>query len=373
MITKGAINWKPGTRSGWTVEPIDLAPPRSHEILVKLAASGLCHSDDHVDSGVYVDMAPMLGGHEGAGVVEEVGADVKEISPGDHVVMSFLPTCGRCGPCVAGHSNLCVLGADILSGPEMHDGRPRVMNAEGVGVGTMGKLGTFSPYIVCSADAAVKIREDVPLDKAALVGCGVTTGWGSAVMTAETQVGDVVVVVGTGGVGINAVQGAVHAGARYVVAVDPVPFKREKALEFGATHVSESMEQALELVNDLTWGRLADRVILTMGEFRGHLLEPAMQLAGKRGVVVATSVAPGDQRDVQLDLFALTCYEKQLRGGLFGSCNPRNDIPRLLDLYMDGRLKLDELITKTYSLEQINEGYRDMHEGRILRGVIVFE
>lgn len=371
MKTRGAICWNPGAGKGWSVEEIELDPPQPDEVRVKLAASGLCHSDDHIDSGVYVGLDPMLGGHEGAGVVEEVGSGVEDLAPGDHVVLAFIPSCGRCFSCVSGRSHLCDLGAHLFGGVALSDGRHRV-RARGRGVGTMCLLGTFSPYVVVNQANVIKIREDVPLEKAALVGCGVTTGWGSAYHTAGTEPGDTVVVIGAGGIGMNAIQGARYAGAKNIIAVDTLGFKRDKATEFGATHTAATVVEALPLVQELTRGTLAQRVILTTGVAEGRLIEPALRLAGKRGVLVVTAVAPGDQLEVDLDLFVLTCYEKQIRGGLFGSSNPRIDIPRLLDLYMDGELKLDELVTTTYQLDDINQGYRDLLDGRNIRGLISY-
>ena len=337
-----------------------------------MAASGLCHSDDHLDTGdIAIDWAPMLGGHEGAGVVEQVGPGVMNLAPGDHVVLSFLPSCGLCIPCVAGNQNLCDLGAGVLAGTAP-DGTHRI-HARGQGVGAMSFLGTFSPYCVAPIDAVIKIDPAIPLDKAALVGCGVPTGWGSAVYAAETRIGDTVVVVGTGGVGMNAVQGARHAGASQIVAVDPVAFKREKAKEFGATHTSPSLDEALDLVVEITNGRLADRAIFTSGVGDGKLLNATQVLVRKGGVIAYTSAAPQHQTEVTFDLFTFAMSNKRLQGTLFGSCDPRNDIPMLLDLYMRGKLMLDELITHTYALEDINQAYQDMHDGKNLRGVIVYD
>jgi S-(hydroxymethyl)glutathione dehydrogenase/alcohol dehydrogenase len=272
---------------------------------------------------------------------------------------------------VSGRSHLCDLGAHLFGGVALSDGRHRV-RARGRGVGTMCLLGTFSPYVVVNEANVIKIREDVPLEKAALVGCGVATGWGSAYHTAGTESGDTVVVIGAGGIGMNAIQGARYAGAKTIIAVDTLEFKRDKAKEFGATHTAVTVAEALPLVQELTRGTLAQRVILTTSTAEGRLIEPALRLAGKRGVLVVTAVAPGDQLKVDLDLFVLTCYEKEIRGGLFGSSNPRIDIPRLLDLYMDGELKLDELVTTTYQLDDINQGYRDLLDGKNIRGLISY-
>jgi S-(hydroxymethyl)glutathione dehydrogenase/alcohol dehydrogenase len=233
-------------------------------------------------------------------------------------------------------------------------------------------LGTFSEYTIASELAVVKIEKDIPLDVAALCGCCVLTGWGSAVNRAQVKVGDVVVVVGCGGVGSSAVQGAHMAGARYVIAVDPVPFKREKALEFGATHTAESIAAALPLLQQISWGELADAVIMTPSTLFGDMIQPAMELVRKNGVLVATAVAPISQHDIKLDLFPFAMSNKTLVGCIYGQSNPRSDIPRVLKLYREGQIKLEEMITTRYRLEDINRGYEDLLDGKNIRGIIDF-
>ena len=213
---------------------------------------------------------------------------------------------------------------------------------------------------------------DIPWPAVALVSCGVATGFGSAVNRAGVRPGDTVAVLGVGGVGINAVQGARVAGARRIIAVDPVEFKREQALRFGATHVYPSLDDAIAGVGALTWGQMCDSVICTFGVMRGDLLEPALTLTAKGGTCVITSVAPIAQAQADVNLFLLAMMNKEIKGCLYGSESPRIQIPRLLDLYRDGILKLDELITETYSLDQVNQGYADIEAGRVLRGVITF-
>ena len=234
-------------------------------------------------------------------------------------------------------------------------------------------IGTFGEYTVCSEASCIKIEPDIPLDKAALVGCGVTTGWGSAVYAAGVQQGETVVVIGCGGVGMNAVQGAALSGARYVIAVDPVELKREQAQVFGATHSVASLEEALPLVTDLTWGVGAEKVIATMGVGDGQLVESAMAVCAKGGRVVWTNIAGINETDVKLNLFNMSLMEKQLVGSIFGSANPRRDIPNLLRLYQEGKLKLDELITRTYPLADINVGYQDMRDGKNIRGMVMYD
>jgi NDMA-dependent alcohol dehydrogenase len=372
MKTKGALLWEPGTNSGWSVEEIDIDPPKQHEVMVKLAASGICHSDNHFDDGVIpIPFAPLLGGHEGAGVIIEVGPGVDDLVVGDHVVMSFLPACGHCELCASGRGNLCVLGAGILGGVAP-DGTHRV-HARGQGVGCMSYLGTFAPYVCAPVNAVTKIGKDIPLDKAALIGCGVPTGWGSSVYAADMQLGDTVVIIGIGGVGINAVQGAVHKGARDIIAIDPVAFKRDKAKEFGATHSVASYEEAAPILAQLTNGQGAHRVIITVGVMTGDLLEGAEAMTRPGGVMVLTSAAPATQLDVKINLFSVAMSGKRLQGSLYGNTIARNDVPRICDLYRGGKLKLDELITQTYRLEDINQAFSDMREGKNLRGVIIYD
>jgi NDMA-dependent alcohol dehydrogenase len=366
MKTKAAVLW--GLNQKWEVEEVDLDGPREREVLVKLTATGLCHSDHHVVTGDLPAPLPMIGGHEGAGVVVEVGPGVTEVTEGDHVVMSFIPACGHCRPCAAGMSNLCEKGANLLAGTQF-DGTHR-FHARGQDVGQLLFIGSFSEYTVVPTASVIKLEPEVPLDKAALLGCGVTTGFGSAVRTGETRAGDTVVVMGVGGVGINAVQGARIAGARNVVALDPVEYKRQRSWEFGATHVAASVEEAQALVAELTRGEMANVCVISTDTGEGAHIGQALNLVGKRGRVVFTAIPHPTDTTAEMSLSALQVYEKQVRGSLFGSSNPRHDIFELLCLYDSGMLKLDELITREYTLEDVNQGYDDMLSGKNLRGLI---
>jgi S-(hydroxymethyl)glutathione dehydrogenase/alcohol dehydrogenase len=237
----------------------------------------------------------------------------------------------------------------------------------------MAKVGTFSEYAAVAEASVIKVDDDLPLDVVALVSCGVATGWGSATNRADVRPGETVVVVGIGGIGINAVQGAAMAGAKRVIAVDPVEFKREKAMEFGATHTFTSMDEAMAAVTELTWGQMADKVIMTPGVMYGDMMRLGTALAGKGGTIVVTAVAPIMQTESSVNLFELAMYNKEIKGTIFGSLNPRHDIPKLLGLYREGQLKLDELITRRYTLDQINDGYQAMRAGENLRGVIMYD
>jgi NDMA-dependent alcohol dehydrogenase len=367
MKTRAAILWEVG--KDWSVEEIDLDPPKTGEVLVRLAASGLCHSDEHLVTGDLPAPLPMIGGHEGAGVVEEVGPGVEWLAVGDHVVFGFVPSCGRCPSCTSGQGNLCDLGMFLLDGFQITDHTAR-HHAHGSDLRLMCLLGTFSERTVVNEASCIKIDPDIPLDVASLLGCGVVTGWGSAVYAAEVRPGEDVAVVGIGGIGINAVQGAKLAGAHRIFAIDPVAFKREKATQFGATHTASSMEEAQALISEVTLGRMAQKVILTMGVGRGDALAPALAISSKRGRVVVTNIHPALETEVTMSALDLTLMEKQVVGSLFGSANPRVDIPRLLALYRSGQLDLDGLVTRTYRLDEVNDGYEDMREGRNLRGVL---
>jgi NDMA-dependent alcohol dehydrogenase len=372
--TKAAILWERHTP--WSVEEIDLDPPKQGEVLVKLAASGMCHSDEHLVTG---DLAgataepPLIGGHEGAGVVLEVGPGVFSVAPGDHVVFGFIPACGRCPSCASGHSNLCDMGAGAATGMQLGDGTSR-HHARGQDLRLgIGALGTFAHHTVVNEASCIKIDKDLPLDRACLMGCGVVTGWGSAVYAAGVEPGDTVAVVGIGGIGSNAVQGARLAGARVIAAIDPVEFKREKAMEFGATHTHASIDEALGALPETTWNRGFDKVIMTMGVGNGDALGQAFWLGGKRSKIVVTNIHPTAEGSIAVPAVFLTVFEKQLIGSLFGSANPRRDIPKLLELYTQGQLDLDGLVTTTYPLEGINDGYADMYAGKNIRGVLVYD
>jgi len=368
----------------WKIEEVELDEPGPGEIIVKTMAAGMCHSDEHLVQG---DMAisnadmdamglppmfPIIGGHEGSGEVIQVGPGVTSVAVGDHIAASFIPSCGRCRWCSTGQQNLCDLGAKVFEPGMITDGRV-AHHINGETASALAKLGTFSEHMLLSQDSVVKVDSDYGWGPAALVSCGVSTGWGSAVHRAEVQTGDTVVVIGVGGIGANAVQGARMAGAKRIIAIDPVEFKREKAMEFGATHTFSSLEEATPAISELTWGQNADKVIITVGLVEGDMIAPAMATVRKGGTLVVTSVANMMATDVQLSLFDLAMMNKEIKGTIFGSGNPRFDIPNLLSLYREGQLQLDELITKTYTLDQINEGYQDMRDGTNIRGVIMFD
>ena len=378
-----------GVGHDWEVQEITLDPPRDGEVLVKMAVAGICHTDDHFHDRRHgshtgpcammeatgappVEYFPLIGGHEGAGVVEEVGPGVRSVQPGDHVAFSFIPACGTCRWCVSGMTYLCDNGAMTFAKEMVTDGTAR-RHLGDEDLTAMTRLGTFAEYAVLAEESVIKIDESIPFEAASLVSCGVTTGWGSGTIGVGTQPGDTVVIVGTGGVGINAVQGARAAGANAVIAVDPVDFKRDTAKFFGATDTSPSMEEAMPLVQELTRGVMADRVVLTPGVLHAELLLPAMMLTRKGGTCLMTAVPKLEVNIVPLLLSDILFSCKTLKGLIYGGMNPRASMPMLLSMYRNGHLKLDELVTKRYRLDQINDAFVDMREGRNIRGIIEFD
>lgn len=369
--TRAAVLW--GVGEEWKIEEVTLDDPKAGDVLVKMAYAGMCHSDEHAVTGDLPLGLPVIGGHEGAGVVEAVGPGVTSVAVGDHVSMSFIPSCGRCKYCSTGRQYLCDEGAKLFDIGMMSDGREaHHLVKTGQPVGRYAQVGTFSEHILVSENSLVKVDQDLPLDAVALVSCGVATGFGSATERAGTKPGDNVAVIGIGGIGINAVQGARLAGAKRVIAIDPVEFKREQAMQFGATHTYSSMEEAMLAVPDLTWGEMCDRVVLSPGTVHGDMLDPALNLTAKGGTLVVTGLAPMMESDAQMNLFMFAMMNKEVKGTVFGSTNPRAQIPNLLSMYREGELKLDELITRRYSLDEVNQGYADMRDGKNLRGVIEF-
>jgi NDMA-dependent alcohol dehydrogenase len=366
LSTRAAICREPG--APWEIADLELDDPGPNEVRIRVMAAGLCRSDDHVRKGTAAMRMPVVGGHEGAGIVDAVGEGVTRAAVGDHVVCSFVPACGTCPYCSTGRQNLCEAGGNAATGT-LPDGTFR-FHADGADLGGLCVLGTFSQYAVVPETQVIGIPDDIPFDVAAMVSCGVPTGWGSAVYAAGVRAGDTVVIYGAGGVGSNAVQGASHAGAKHVVVVDPVPFKRQMAGVFGATETFADAAAARDFVVAATGGGLADHAIITVGELDDEVIAQALGTVGRNGQVTITAVG-GGMLDAGPGLFI--GFQRRVQGAVYGGCNPRHDVPRLLGLYRSGHLKLDELITRRYRLDEINQGYQDMVDGKNIRGVIIHE
>jgi S-(hydroxymethyl)glutathione dehydrogenase/alcohol dehydrogenase len=268
---------------------------------------------------------------------------------------------------------LCNFGATTLRGSRFDDADSFRFSLDGEPVGQLGGLGTFAENTVVSVHSAIKVDKSLPLDKLVLLGCGVGTGWGSAVNSAETKPGDVVIVMGVGGIGINAVQGASHAGATAVIAVDPVAFKRETSLRVGATHAVATIEEATTLAQSKTDGQGADAAIVTVGVTTGEHVAQAFAAIRKAGVVVVTGLGDQQAVGIPVSLWELSMMQKRIQGSLYGQCNAVSDMPRQIQMYGNGQLKLDELISATYKLDDILLGFQEMHAGKNIRGVLVFD
>ena len=373
-----------GVKEPWRTEEIEIDELHANEVRVKMAYAGMCQSDEHLRSGDFAaspevlamltkngSMFPAVGGHEGAGIVDAVGDDVHDLAPGDYVAASFIPSCGKCTWCVSGRGHLCDLGMSILAGPMIADGTYRHHLGD-EDLNRMCQLGTFSEYLVANQGSVVKIDQGVNLRAAALISCGLSTGFGAAVDRAGVRPGEAVVVVGCGGVGSGAIQGARIAGASTIIAVDLIASKVDRAMKIGATHGASNLTEAAFLAAELTRGRLADVVILTPTRLTGDLIGPACQAGGKDARIVAVAIAPHDQTEVTLSLGMFAMYNQTLMGSIFGSQTPRIQIPKLLELYRQGHLLVDELVTNEYSLDQVQKGYDDLEAGLNIRGVVKF-
>jgi len=346
------------------VERLELDPPKAGEVQVRMAASGVCHSDLHVVEGVHPTSLPVVLGHEGAGVVERLGDGVSGLAPGDHVLLTWLPYCGHCRACTSGWPNRCENTAWYDA--TLEDGTCR-FHQDGAPIHHY-NTSSFAERSVVPARTAIRVDRSLPLTELALMGCAVMTGVGAALNTARVRPGDRVAVVGCGGVGLNVVQGARIAGASTIVAVDVIPEKLELARELGATHALDaSVGDAAQAVRELVPGGV-DHAFEALG--RIDTIESAVAMTGRGGQAVLIGMASPDAR-VALDALTMTLQERCVRGSWYGSCVPLRDIPMLVELYRDGRLRLDPLIT-TCTLHDVNEAFSRMRSGHTARSVIVY-
>jgi NDMA-dependent alcohol dehydrogenase len=369
MLTRAAVCWEVGRP--WDVVDLVVPEPGPGEVLIKMEYAGLCHSDDHNITGDFPAELPVVGGHEGAGEVAAVGPGVTRASVGDAVLLVATPTCGVCRYCADGRGYLCDDNYDVMIGMR-GDGTAPFVTPDGQGIGAYAQLGTFAEYTLVRQNRVIAYERDIPAQVAAITSCGVVTGYGSAVRVAEVRQGDTVVVVGVGGVGMSAVQGARIAGAAKIVAIDPVAFKRDQALKLGATHAVASIEAGQSLVAELTRNAMADSVILTPGVLTGEIVAAGAELAAKGGAIVLTAVAALTEVSIPIMISPFSLAAKRLLGCVFGQTRPYADVERIFDMYRSGALHLDEMITQEYPLDQINDGYKDMHAGINLRGVLRF-
>ena len=349
------------------MEEVELAPPGAGEVTVRIRATGVCHSDWNAATGATPVPLPTVLGHEGAGIVEEVGAGVRTVAPGDSVVLSWVPSCGRCFYCRLGRPNLCEDAVEAMFAGTLLSGAIRLSQA-GRQLHHYSFLSAFAERAVVPEASCVRIRPDAPLSVAAIVGCAVMTGVGAVVNRARLEAGSVAIVFGAGGVGLSVVLGCRLTGAGAIVAVDPVASKRALALELGAARaVDPSVEDPTVVARELTGGRGADYAFVAAGV--PSAFREAHAATRRAGTVVCIGLPP-ESAEVSFPATALVREEKVITGSLYGSCRDREDMPLLLDLFMDGRLPLDRLVTRTYPLERINEAFDDMNAGRVARGVV---
>ena len=347
------------------IEDVDIAKPGPREVLLRVAAVGLCHSDLHILEGDLQFPLPAILGHEAAGIVEQVGSDVKTVRPGDHIIVSLTFNCGHCEQCHGGHSNRC-LTPEAMRGPD----EPPRLHRGGERIGQFMNTGSFAEMMLVHESGCVPIRRDMPFDRACLIACGVSTGFGAATRTACVRAGESVVVIGCGGVGLAAINGARVAGAGQIIAVDRLPVKLEMARAFGATDVvNASAGDVVEQVMGLTRGRGVDHALEAIG--RKETIEASFAVLAKGGTATVVGVT---RPDVKIELPAITFMrEKRIQGSMMGGVRLAVDIPHYVDLYLQGRLKLDELISQRLTLDEVNKGFEDMRRGDVARSVIIFD
>ncbi|HUZ01509.1 MAG TPA: Zn-dependent alcohol dehydrogenase [Thermomicrobiaceae bacterium] len=359
MRMKAAVLWE--RRTPLVIEDVELADPIRGEARVKIQASGVCHSDLHHIKRETAFLPPIVLGHEAAGVVEAVGPGVERVKPGDRVIIAFGSKCGECYFCLRGQHHLCTAP---------YPDNPRIRKGDQVLTAFIG-VGGFAEYANVDVKNLIRIPDEMPIDRAALIACGVTTGVGAVIKTARVEPGANVVVIGLGGVGLNVVQGAQLAGAARVIAVDVRDGKLELAREFGATHgVNAAREDPVEAVRRLTGGMGADYAFEVIGNAK--TIRQAYESVRKGGSAVVVGLAAQDE-DISIPADSLVRTGKSLVGCFYGSVNPYEDIPKYVDLYLNRRLKLDELISRRFALDEINEAFAAMEAGEVARGVIMFD
>jgi S-(hydroxymethyl)glutathione dehydrogenase/alcohol dehydrogenase len=354
--------------AGWEIVELEVDPPRAGEVQVRFEYVGLCQSDEHLRFGS-AGRFPIVGGHEGAGVVVEVGPGVTDLQAGDHVVASIVPTCNRCRWCLTGAPYLCDLGANALTGMAPDGSFPFHRGDQDIG-GFCG-LGAFARHATVSRASLVRIPTDVPLDLACLLGCCVPPGWGSAVNAARVAPGDVVAIIGVGGVGSFAVQGALAAGASVLACIDPDPFKLRFAAELGAHLCYRSFDDAEAALAESTSGVMADKVIVAVGNMTAETTAQGFALTRKGGTLVLTGMSHDPLAEtVKLPGTIVSAWAKTVVGVLYGLCSPHHDIPMLAELWRRGQLNLADAVTSRYRLDDINRAYQDLGDGKNIRGII---
>ena len=367
MKAKAAVLFEVGQRL--QIRDVEVQAPRAGEVLVRMAAAGICHSDLHAMTGHLVASLPAILGHEGSGIVADVGPGVTSVKPGDHVIPLWRLSCGTCEYCSDGRPALCPEGTQIRMTGRLLDGSTR-FTLDGQEIKHFAGVSSFAEYSVIPARAVLKIPEDFPLDRAALLGCAVITGVGAVFNCARVRPGSSVAVFGAGGIGLNVIQGAAIAGAEKIIAVDILPNKLEFARQFGATHtINGSTANAVEQIRALTDGKGVEYAFEAIG--LPATMRQAYDSLRKRGMAVVVGVTPMTA-EVSVPVMSLVYEERILTGSVYGSSRPSIDIPKLIALYRSGKLKLDELLTRRYPFAQINEAYDALERGEVARSIVTF-
>ncbi len=367
MKVGAAVLYKAGQKI--RIESLELAPPGKGEILVKMAAAGVCHSDYHLVTGATQHPMPVVPGHEGAGIVETIGEGVTRVKPGDHVALNWAPNCGECFYCLRDRPSLCTAFIGPVWQGTMMDGTTR-FSLNGRPVYHFSALACFAEWVVVPQECCVPLDKAVPLDIAALIGCAVTTGVGAVLNTARLAPGSNVAIFGAGGVGLSIIMGARLAGAARIIAIDTNESKGDLALSFGATDVLINSPEVVKDIQKLTEGRGADTVFEAVGQ--PAVQERCLEAARPGGMVVFVGLSPMGS-DTNLPGATITRQEKTVTGSYYGTANTARDFPLYANLYLQGKLDLDRLISRRYPLVQINEAYADMLSGEVARGVIVWD
>lgn len=353
--------------NSFSVVEVALDPPKAGEVLVRMKATGVCHSDLSLVNGTIPNPFPTVLGHEGAGIVEQVGDGVTNVQAGDHVVLSFVPHCGECFHCLRSEPNLCIGGKPELG--MMLDGTSRV-TYKGERIAVMSFLGNMAEYAVVPAICVVAVDKSIPFQAAALVGCGVTTGVGAAMKTAPVHPGETVAVFGCGGVGLSVIQGARIAGAKQIIAVDLSEEKLAIALELGATETIDPGANAVKEIMARTGGIGVDHCFEVIGNAK--VIENCFKATRRGGTLTLVGVGPMDQK-FSINTLIVPITGKTIKGSMYGDANFRVDFPDYLDLYKQGRLNLDRMVTRTYSIDEAPIAFEDLEQGRNARGVIVYD
>jgi NDMA-dependent alcohol dehydrogenase len=364
-MVKAAVLYETG--QPLVIEDLELDEPKEGEVLVKIGAAGICRSDRHFMHGDAPISLPVVLGHEGAGTVERVGPGVSSVKPGQQVILSFVPACGRCKSCLEGKSNVC--DNHMATGPNMYDGTCRLHKGDQY-IHHMGKVACFAEYAVVPETGCVPTPSPVPMDKAAMIGCCVPTGVGAALFSANVQPGSTVAVVGCGGVGLNVIMGAKLVNAAKIIAVDIRESQLEFAMKFGATHsVNASDRDPVAQVKELTGGLGADYTFEVFGS--ADTIKASYEMCRKSGTVTVVGIAPFGV-EAPINAVDLVRNEKTIRGTYYGSARSLVDMPKLAEMYLSGKLNLDDLVVRHYSLDQVNDAYADLDRGEVGRGAIVF-